>query len=360
MTSPTGSFSGRTAWARNLEPPLREFLRTETGSAAVLLGAAIAALAWVNIDSSSYDRSGTDDPVDQARQRRGRAGPPRLGEQRADGVLLLRRRARGAPRVRHRRAAAAAAAGTAAARRARRDGDAGPDLSRRQRRPPSAHGWGVAMSTDTAFALGMLALVGPRFPDRLRAFMLTVVVVDDIVALLVIATVYTDHVALDALLIAVGLFVRSCSSSGPSASARGLPYAALGARRLGRPVQVRRRPGRGRARDGNPHVRLSGGAHGPRAGERALPPLPRAADAGAGPLRERRGRVRDLAERAAAAALPPLDELRDRAAVRARQHRDRDQRRPAGARLHVADHPGDPDRRTWSASRSASSAPRGS
>ena len=42
----------------------------------------------------------------------------------------------------------------------------------------SAHGWGVAMSTDTAFALGMLALVGPRFPVRLRAFMLTVSVVD--------------------------------------------------------------------------------------------------------------------------------------------------------------------------------------
>src|SRR4029078_12197579 len=32
-------------------------------------------------------------------------------------------------------------------------------------------GWGVAMSTDTAFALGMLALVGPSFPDRLRGFM---------------------------------------------------------------------------------------------------------------------------------------------------------------------------------------------
>ena len=58
----------------------------------------------------------------------------------------------------------------------------------------SAHGWGTAMSTDTAFALGMLAMVGPRFPDRLRAFMLTVVVVDDIVALLVIATAYATHV----------------------------------------------------------------------------------------------------------------------------------------------------------------------
>ena len=56
---------------------------------------------------------------------------------------------------------------------------------------PSAHGWGVAMSTDTAFALGMLALVGRRLPDRLRAFMLTVVVVDDLVALAVIASAYS-------------------------------------------------------------------------------------------------------------------------------------------------------------------------
>ncbi len=49
------SFSGRTAWARNLQTPLRVFLRTETGSAAVLLGMTVAALAWVNIDAASYD-----------------------------------------------------------------------------------------------------------------------------------------------------------------------------------------------------------------------------------------------------------------------------------------------------------------
>jgi Na+/H+ antiporter NhaA len=66
----------------------------------------------------------------------------------------------------------------------------------------SAHGWGVSMSTDTAFALGLLALVGPRFPDRLRAFMLTVVVVDDVVALVVIATVYTETLELAPLLAA--------------------------------------------------------------------------------------------------------------------------------------------------------------
>jgi Na+/H+ antiporter NhaA len=70
----------------------------------------------------------------------------------------------------------------------------------------SAHGWGVAMSTDTAFALGMLALVGRRFPDRLRAFLLTVSVVDDVLALCVIAFVYSTNVAVDALLVALGFF----------------------------------------------------------------------------------------------------------------------------------------------------------
>ena len=71
------------------------------------------------------------------------------------------------------------------------------------------------MSTDTAFALGMLALVGPRFPDRLRAFMLTVVVVDDIAALVVIATLLRRLSELLPLLLAVVLFggvVVSCKA----------------------------------------------------------------------------------------------------------------------------------------------------
>src|SRR5437762_7723143 len=49
-------YSGRTAWVRNLETPLRSFLRTETGSAAVLLAATIASLVWANIDVASYER----------------------------------------------------------------------------------------------------------------------------------------------------------------------------------------------------------------------------------------------------------------------------------------------------------------
>jgi Na+/H+ antiporter NhaA len=70
----------------------------------------------------------------------------------------------------------------------------------------SAHGWGVAMSTDTAFALGLLALVGPRISNRLRAFMVTVAVVDDLIALGVIAFVYTEDLEATSLVVAVALF----------------------------------------------------------------------------------------------------------------------------------------------------------
>ncbi|HEY3207517.1 MAG TPA: Na+/H+ antiporter NhaA, partial [Gaiellaceae bacterium] len=53
--SQASRLSGKTAWARSLETPLREFLRRETGGAAVLLAAAVAALVWVNVDESSYE-----------------------------------------------------------------------------------------------------------------------------------------------------------------------------------------------------------------------------------------------------------------------------------------------------------------
>ena len=65
-------------------------------------------------------------------------------------------------------------------------------------------GWGVAISTDTAFALGVLALVAPG-GTRLRVRLLEIAVFDDLLALLVIATVYTDRVDVLALAVAVGL-----------------------------------------------------------------------------------------------------------------------------------------------------------
>jgi len=65
---------------------------------------------------------------------------------------------------------------------------------------PSAHGWGAAMSTDTAFALGMLALVGPKSADRLRTYLLTFAVVDDFTTIVIIALVYSGHINVPALL----------------------------------------------------------------------------------------------------------------------------------------------------------------
>ncbi len=203
---PSTPVLGRTAWARSLETPLREFLRTETGGAAVLLATAVAALVWVNADASSYESLwGTTLSIDL-----GDAGVALdLRHWVNSGLMtffffvvgLEARREFDLGELRERRRFAlpllAAIGGMAVAVAIYLAFNAGRS---------SAHGWGIAMSTDTAFALGLLALVGPRFPARLRAFLLTVVVVDDIVALVVIATVYTETLRVAPLLAAVAFF----------------------------------------------------------------------------------------------------------------------------------------------------------
>ena len=57
-----------------------------------------------------------------------------------------------------------------------------------------ARAWGVVISTDTAFLVGALAIIGPKYPARLRTFLLTLAVVDDVGALLAIALFYSDDV----------------------------------------------------------------------------------------------------------------------------------------------------------------------
>lgn len=70
----------------------------------------------------------------------------------------------------------------------------------------NAHAWGVVISTDTAFLVGALALIGPRVPGRLRVFLLALAVVDDIGALSIIALVYTENFTpLPLVVAAVGL-----------------------------------------------------------------------------------------------------------------------------------------------------------
>jgi Na+/H+ antiporter NhaA len=227
-SAPSGALAGRTAWARNLEAPLREFLRTETGSAAMLLVAAVAALIWVNVSPGSYQHVWT---TTLAIRLGGSGITQDLRHWVNDGLMTLFFFVVGLE--------------------ARREFDLGELRDRRRLALPFAAGvggmvvpvaiflamnaggsarggWGVAMSTDTAFALGMLALVGRRFPPSLRAFILTVAVVDDLVGLVVIAVAFTGALHVVALLVGLGVFavilvVRSCGvQNGPVYLALGL------------------------------------------------------------------------------------------------------------------------------------------
>jgi Na+/H+ antiporter NhaA len=200
------ALTGKTAWARNLAAPVRDFLGTETGGALVLLAAAIAALAWANSPwSDSYESVWTtklsiqlgDASISEDLRQWVNQGLMTffflvvgLEAKRELDLGELRERSRiGLPFV----AALGGMAIPALIFLAFNAGDA------------SAKGWGAAISTDTAFVLGVLALVAPG-GTRLRVRLLTIAVFDDLVALIVIATVYTEHVSLVPLAVAIGLF----------------------------------------------------------------------------------------------------------------------------------------------------------
>jgi Na+/H+ antiporter NhaA len=192
---------------RNLETPLRSFLRTETGSAAVLLAGVIAALVWANVDMASYAHVWEKTTLSIHIGDAGLSHSLRYWVN--SGLMTLFffviglevRREFDLGELRERRRAtlpvAAGVGGMVI--------PVGIFLALNAGRS-SAHGWGAAMSTDTAFALGVLALVGSGVPFRLRAFVLTFSVADDVIALVVIATVYAAHVEVSALVEAVAIF----------------------------------------------------------------------------------------------------------------------------------------------------------
>ncbi|RKR91115.1 sodium/proton antiporter (NhaA family) [Micromonospora pisi] len=197
---------GRTTRTRDLTAPLRMFIRTEAGSAGVLVAAIAGALLWSNLGPHSYEAFW------QTRF------SIRLGDWSVgydlrtwvnSGLMTLFFLVVGLE--------------------ARREFDLG-DLRDRRRfllpalagitgmllpvlifllinqGGPGAHGWGAAMSTDTALALGLLALLGRDVPEQARVFLLTVFVVDDLLALVVIAVVYSEDIKVLPLVLAVVFF----------------------------------------------------------------------------------------------------------------------------------------------------------
>ena len=206
MVEAAAPLAGRTAWARHLAAPVRDYLRTETGGALVLLAATLAALVWANVDHASYESVWTT----TLSVRLGGAGVSLdLRQWVNEGLMALfffvvgleARREFDLGELRERRRIAlpvlAALGGMAVPVAIYLAFNAGS---------PSAHGWGAAMSTDTAFALGVLALVAPSSTQRLRVFLLSIVVVDDLVALVVIGVAYTDQVKPVALGVAIAIF----------------------------------------------------------------------------------------------------------------------------------------------------------
>jgi Na+:H+ antiporter, NhaA family len=172
-------------------------LRQETVGGALLLGAAVIALIWAN---SPWQESYED-------LRHADLGPLTLEHWAADGALAIFFYVAGLELKRElvvgslRRPAdalvpvSAALAGMLMPALIYVAINNGGDL----------HGWAIPMATDIAFALAVLALVGRSLPSSLRAFLLTLAVVDDLGAIVVIAVFFTDSLRVAPLLGAVAL-----------------------------------------------------------------------------------------------------------------------------------------------------------
>ncbi|CAB4911657.1 unannotated protein [freshwater metagenome] len=198
----------RTPWTNRGSRTLRAFLRTETGSAGLLLVATLVALVWANspLSGAYEDLWGAHLTIDLA----GSGVDEDLRHWVNDGLMafffyvvgLEIRRELELGELRDRRAAAipaiAAVAGMAFPALLYVAINAGGE---------GAHGWGIVMATDIAFVLGALSLLGDRVSPGVRVFLLTLAIVDDVGAIAVIALFYSSGIDLGALAAAGGILV---------------------------------------------------------------------------------------------------------------------------------------------------------
>ncbi|MGH8997883.1 MAG: Na+/H+ antiporter NhaA [Acidimicrobiia bacterium] len=193
---------------RRLAPaPVSEFLRTDAGAGVLLLLATVGALVWANSPArASYDSFWHHELV---------VGPGSLAVAEdlrhwvndalmavfffLVGLEIKREVVTG--ELRDRRAAlvpvVAAAGGMAVPALVFLAVAGGGEAAR---------GWGIPMATDIAFAVGILAALGDRAPNGLRVFLLSLAIVDDIGAILVIALFYAEGIAFSWLAGAAGAF----------------------------------------------------------------------------------------------------------------------------------------------------------
>ena len=198
----------RRALLGQLSGPLRAFLGTESASAGLLLAATAVALLWANSPLSDSYTQLWHTPLSI------RVGGAELAMDLEhwvnDGLMALfffviglevRRELSIGELTHRRRVVVPLVAGLA--------GMLLPALLYLALNPSgeAARGWGIVIGTDTAFLLGALALVGPACPTQLRVFLLTLTVIDDIVAVTVIGVVYSSSMRPAALAAAAACLV---------------------------------------------------------------------------------------------------------------------------------------------------------
>jgi NhaA family Na+:H+ antiporter len=193
----------RRPWLRSQRPvarlvarPLERFLKLEAGSASLLMAAALVALVWVNVSESSYE--GFWDTAVTLE-----IGPLEIEEDLRHLVndLLMAvffyvvalevKREMLFGSLRDPRSAAvpiAAAFGTMV-------GAGATYVAINLGEGGELNGWAIPIATDIAFALGVLGLAGRRAPDELRAFLLTLAIVDDLGTIAVIGLFYSDGIS---------------------------------------------------------------------------------------------------------------------------------------------------------------------